>query len=121
MLLIDGDPQGSLTISLGHPQPDKLPFTLSDAMGRLLMDEPIKPGAGILHHSDVYKRQPVPPFPTQPPGCVGAPSDWLDLPGRPGQIVTRHWARGTEVPWAACGAARLRPTLALPTTAPPGG
>ena len=29
VLLIDGDPQGSLTISLGHPQPDKLPFTLS--------------------------------------------------------------------------------------------
>ena len=38
VLLIDGDPQGSLTISLGHPQPDKLPFTLSDAMGRILMD-----------------------------------------------------------------------------------
>ena len=35
VLLIDGDPQGSLTISLGHPQPDKLPFTLSDAMGRM--------------------------------------------------------------------------------------
>ena len=34
VLLIDGDPQGSLTISLGHLQPDKLPFTLSDAMGR---------------------------------------------------------------------------------------
>ena len=28
VLLIDGDPQGSLTISLGHPQPDKLPFTV---------------------------------------------------------------------------------------------
>ena len=40
VLLIDGDPQGSLTISLGHPQPDKLPFTLSDAMGRILMDHP---------------------------------------------------------------------------------
>ncbi len=26
VLLIDGDPQGSLTISLGHPQPDKLPL-----------------------------------------------------------------------------------------------
>ena len=39
VLLIDGDPQGSLTISLGHPQPDKLPFTLSDAMGRILMDQ----------------------------------------------------------------------------------
>ena len=26
VLLIDGDPQGSLTISLGNPQPDKLPL-----------------------------------------------------------------------------------------------
>ncbi len=52
VLLIDGDPQGSLTISLGNPQPDKLPFTLSDAMGRILMDEPLRPGEGILHHSE---------------------------------------------------------------------
>ena len=50
VLLIDGDPQGSLTISLGNPQPDKLPFTLSDAMGKILMDQPIRPGEGILHH-----------------------------------------------------------------------
>ncbi len=52
VLLIDGDPQGSLTISLGHPQPDKLPFTLSDAMGRILMDEPLRPVEGILHHPE---------------------------------------------------------------------
>ena len=52
VLLIDGDPQGSLTISLGHPQPDKLPFTLSDAMGRILTDQPIHPGEGILHHPE---------------------------------------------------------------------
>ena len=51
VLLIDGDPQGSLTISLGYPQPDKLPFTLSDAMGRILMDEPLRPGEGILQLS----------------------------------------------------------------------
>ena len=50
--LIDGDPQGSLTISLGHPQPDKLLFTLSDAMGRILMDEPLRPGEGILHRPE---------------------------------------------------------------------
>ena len=30
VLLVDADPQASLTISLGNPQPDKLPFTLSD-------------------------------------------------------------------------------------------
>ena len=53
VLLIDGDPQGSLTISLGHPQPDKLPFTLSDAMGRILMDEPLRPGEGMTSKSPV--------------------------------------------------------------------
>ena len=52
VLLIDGDPQGSLTISLGNPQPDKLPFTLSDAMGKILMDQPIRTGEGILHHAE---------------------------------------------------------------------
>ena len=52
VLLVDADLQASLTISLGNPQPDKLPFTLSDAMGRILMDEPIKPGEGILRHPE---------------------------------------------------------------------
>ena len=33
VLLVDADPQASLTISLGNPQPDKLPFTLSDDDG----------------------------------------------------------------------------------------
>ena len=45
VLLIDADPQGSLTISLGYPQPDQLPFTLSDAMGRIMMDEPLHPAS----------------------------------------------------------------------------
>ena len=52
VLLIDADPQGSLSISLGNSQPDKLPFTLSDAMARVLMDQPIAPGEGILHHPE---------------------------------------------------------------------
>ena len=33
VLLIDGDPQASLTISLGFQKPDQLPMTLSDVMG----------------------------------------------------------------------------------------
>ena len=37
---------------MGNPQPDKLPFTLSDAMGKILMDQPIRPGEGILHHAE---------------------------------------------------------------------
>lgn len=52
VLLIDGDPQGSLTISLGNPQPDKLPITLSDMMGKVLTDQPILSGEGILHHPE---------------------------------------------------------------------
>ena len=52
VLLVDADPQASLTISLGNPQPDKLPFTLSDAMGRILTDEPLRPGEGILRHPE---------------------------------------------------------------------
>ena len=59
VLLIDGDPQGSLTISLGNPQPDKLPFTLSDAMGKILMDQPIRPGEGILHHAEGVELMPA--------------------------------------------------------------
>lgn len=52
VLLVDCDPQGSLTISLGHPQPDALPVTLSDLMGKMLTDTPIDPGEGILHHAE---------------------------------------------------------------------
>ena len=52
VLLVDCDPQGSLTLSLGHTRPDTLPFTLSDAMTRVIMDEAIKPGEGILRHEE---------------------------------------------------------------------
>lgn len=37
VLIADCDPQGSATISLGHPQPDALPVTLSDLMGKVLI------------------------------------------------------------------------------------
>ncbi len=52
VLLVDCDPQASLTISLGWPQPDAFPITLSTLMGKILMDEPIQPGEGILHHAE---------------------------------------------------------------------
>lgn len=52
VLLIDTDPQGSLSISLGNQQPDKLPITLSDLMGKVLTDIPITQGEGILHHHE---------------------------------------------------------------------
>ena len=52
VLLVDCDPQGSMTISLGHPQPDTLPVTLADLMTKALNSEPISPGDGILHHGE---------------------------------------------------------------------
>ena len=52
VLVVDADPQASLSISLGHPQPDTLPVTLSDIMGKILTDRPIVPGEGILHHPE---------------------------------------------------------------------
>jgi chromosome partitioning protein len=52
VLVVDCDPQASLSISLGHPQPDTLPVTLSDMMGKVMNDQPITPGEGILHHPE---------------------------------------------------------------------
>lgn len=52
VLLIDADPQGSLSISLGYHQPDRLPITLSDMMGKILTDKPINISEGILHHAE---------------------------------------------------------------------
>lgn len=48
VLVVDIDPQSSLSISLGHSQPDDLPVTLSDLMGKVLNDQPIAPSEGIL-------------------------------------------------------------------------
>ena len=52
VLLVDADPQGSLSISLGYSQPDKLSFTLADAMATVMQDIPLESGEGILHHAE---------------------------------------------------------------------
>lgn len=52
VLLVDTDPQASLTVSLGNPFPDTLSPTLSDMMGKIMMEKPIAPGEGILHHPE---------------------------------------------------------------------
>ena len=52
VLLVDCDPQASLTISLGHPQPDTLPVTLADLMGIALNNDTVNPHEGILHHEE---------------------------------------------------------------------
>ena len=52
VLLVDADAQGNLTDSLGWNEPDKLPVTLATLMTKIIMDEPIEPGEGILHHAE---------------------------------------------------------------------
>lgn len=52
VLVVDADPQASLTISLGYPVPDKLSPTFSDMMGKIMAEQPIKPGEGILTHDE---------------------------------------------------------------------
>ena len=52
VLLVDTDPQASLTISLGYPVPDRIFPTLSDLMKKIVSDQPIESGEGILHHPE---------------------------------------------------------------------
>ena len=77
VLLVDTDPQGSLTIvasllwlvvctacrfifarhadiaiSMGWQQPDELPTTLSTLMQKAMNDQSIPPGEGVLHHAE---------------------------------------------------------------------
>lgn len=52
VLLVDTDPQASLTVSLGHPQPDQLPVTLAQIMQKQLVDAPIDPNEGIIRHEE---------------------------------------------------------------------
>ena len=48
VLLIDGDPQGSLTISLGFQEPDKLKISLVDILSMVVNDEEIPENYAVL-------------------------------------------------------------------------
>lgn len=52
VLLVDVDPQGSLTISLGYPRPDDLDTTLSELMAKVMQETPLASGEGILYHEE---------------------------------------------------------------------
>ncbi len=52
VLLVDCDPQGSLTISMGNPLPDQMPLTIATIMSKMLLGADISPGEGILHHTE---------------------------------------------------------------------
>ncbi len=52
VLLIDADPQGSLTVSFGIQKPDDLDISLATVMSALINDEDLAEGAGILHQGE---------------------------------------------------------------------
>ncbi|MDR0886965.1 MAG: AAA family ATPase, partial [Clostridiales Family XIII bacterium] len=52
VLLIDADPQGSLTASLGYKEPDSLEETLVTIMADMIDDREISPTKGILNHQE---------------------------------------------------------------------
>ena len=52
VLLIDADPQGTLTNNLGFRPIERIPVTLSDLITDAAAGRPIQPGKGILHHAE---------------------------------------------------------------------
>lgn len=52
VLLVDVDAQGYLTASLGYQQPDHLDETLATVLGKIIEDEPVTPGEGIIHQEE---------------------------------------------------------------------
>ena len=52
VLLVDVDPQGSLTTSLGYHHPDQFDSTLADVLGFIIADRPVLPGIGIIHQAE---------------------------------------------------------------------
>jgi len=52
VLLVDADPQGDLTASLGWKNADELEYSLSTLMKKVMTDQPIEKGEGILRHKE---------------------------------------------------------------------
>ena len=52
VLLIDMDPQGSLTISLGYPRPDEMYPTLSDVLEKVIRENLENPKEGIINQKE---------------------------------------------------------------------
>ncbi len=52
VLLVDADPQGSLSISMGLQNPDEISDTLSTLMLAEMEYRPIYPDHGIIHHKE---------------------------------------------------------------------
>lgn len=52
MLLVEADAQGSMAVSLGIQEPDELDVTLVNIMEKVINDEDLEMGEGIIHHEE---------------------------------------------------------------------
>lgn len=52
VLLVEADAQGSMAVSLGIQEPDKLDVTLVNMMEKVINDETVEPGEGIIRHEE---------------------------------------------------------------------
>ena len=52
VLLIDADPQGSLTISVGVNDPDQLDYTLANVLMDIVNEEELPENRGIVKHEE---------------------------------------------------------------------
>ena len=52
VLLVDSDPQGSLSISLGYPEPDEMENTLATVMMNIVNDEEFCLEEILIHHNE---------------------------------------------------------------------
>ena len=52
VLLVEADAQGSMAVSLGIREPDELDVTLVTIMEKVINDEDVEPGEGIIHHEE---------------------------------------------------------------------
>ena len=52
VLLVDADPQGNLTTSLGYYKQEDMPIRLTEIMNAEMMEEEINIKDGILHHKE---------------------------------------------------------------------
>ena len=57
VLLVDFDPQGSLTISLGFPKPDEMYPTISDMLGKVIQERTVDSKEAIINHQEGVIRQ----------------------------------------------------------------
>ena len=52
VLLVEADAQGSMAISLGIQEPDELDVTIVNVLEKVINDEDIVSGEGIIHHDE---------------------------------------------------------------------